>query len=113
MPPRKSRIPRVNRQRKSKNWLRAYGSGARVKWIQEQGCLVCGWSPCDNAHVTSGGTGRKSDAKNIVPLCEGHHRLALHKHGRQWFETTYNINLELAAAETENRWLRYVAGNAA
>jgi hypothetical protein len=69
MPPRKSRIPRVNRQRKSKNWIRSYGSVDRVKFVQRLPCVGCGRRPSENAHTISGGKSRKADANTIAPLC--------------------------------------------
>lgn len=56
--------------------------------MKNQLCLVCGFTPCDPAHVkTFKLTG--SDANfNIVPLCRGHH---MHQHAKGWgpFLTLY------------------------
>jgi hypothetical protein len=109
---RVSRIPRVNRERKSKNWIRAYGSVERVEWVKQQGCVVCGRIPSLNAHTITGGTGRKADAKYIIPLCALDHAV-LHIVGRACFEAEYGINLESLAAEYESRWRAHLAEDAA
>jgi hypothetical protein len=119
---RVSRIPRVNRQRKSKNWIRAYGSEQRVEFVRSLGCSVCGAIPSENAHIVTGGVGRKADAKSIVPLCGrrstfelafvGHHGL-LHEWGRETFQRFFNINLAKAARETESAWRAHLAEDAA
>ena len=66
-------------KRRRKDWLRAYGGEERVAFVAAQRCCVCGAEPpSENAHVLSGGMGRKADARWIVPLCwichERYHR---------------------------------------
>jgi hypothetical protein len=116
MPPRKSRKPRVNRQRKSKNWIRAYGSPERVNWIQRQRCVVwwgaCSSGLCHNHHIITGGKGRKADANRIVPLCRSHHDL-LHAKGRQYFEEYYDLDLDALAKSTDAAWRAHLAEDAA
>lgn len=108
--PAPKKRPSVTRKRKASEWARAYGSRARVQWIAAQPCLVgsdwCGrHARRENAHVATGGMGRKADAELIVPLCHSHHR-ALHRHGVRSFEKQYYYigTLVDAAARTEARW---------
>jgi hypothetical protein len=112
MPPRKSRIPRVNRQRKSKNWTRAYGSVERVLFVRSLPCVMCGAVPSENAHIETGGMGRKADYTKIVPLCKSGHD-AFHVYGRDYFKHRSYLDLEAAAAETEARWRAHLAEDAA
>lgn len=65
-------------------------------------CGVVGYS--ENAHIETGGVGRRADADQIVPLCSIHHGL-LHQEGRGWFEAAYDVDLEVAAISTVQRWL--------
>jgi hypothetical protein len=109
---RTSRIPRVNRERKSKNWIRSYGSVERVEWVKQQGCVVCGRIPSENAHTETGGVGRKADADTIAPLCKKHHFI-LHMEGKATFEEAYAIHLSWAAELTEDRWRAHLAEDAA
>ena len=110
LPKRKSAVRKVNRKRRSANWLRAYGSEERVGWVKAQPCVTDNpsWSRCvgevENAHIETGGTGRKADAAKVVPLCRRHHR-CLHEQGRETFETLQDVDLEILAARTERRWL--------
>lgn len=106
---RKSPVRKVNQKRRASEFARCYHSKERVAWVQRQPCVVCTLSPCDNAHIRTGGTGRKAGYRQIVPLCspfydeDGCHRY-LHAIGRASFERTYGIDLVAAAAETERRW---------
>ena len=108
-PLRKTRPRAVNKQRKAKNWTRAYGSKARVEWVKAQQCLLntprCD-GPTENAHVGNDGMGRKASAAHIVPLCRFHHR---HQHtiGTPAFEEAYGISLAWWAENTEGRWQSY------
>jgi hypothetical protein len=114
LPPRKSRIPRVNRQRKSKNWTRAYGSVERVQFVAALPCavLMCLEAVSENAHIIPGGTGRRADAKYIIPLCTFHHR-QIHTIGRASFERAYRINIFEAAERTDAAWRAHLAEDAA
>lgn len=87
-------------------FARAYGSLDRVEWVRSLPSVASGKRPCVNAHVRTGGMGRKADARWIVPLTwEEHERL--HRRGPAWFETTYGIDLDAKAAETEVAWQAY------
>jgi hypothetical protein len=120
MPPRKSRIPRVNRQRKSKEWLRAYGSVERVEWVKGLSCVGCGRRPSENAHTVSGGKSRKADANTIAPLCgdiPGSSAFGCHmlydRHLYPLHTEKARDRIKAAAVETESRWQSHVAGDAA
>lgn len=108
----KSRIKR--KRRKPSEFARIYGSKARVEWVKRLPCVVCGERPCDNAHIVTGGMGRKADADKIVPLCgeqvEGWifdkvccHRM-LHVLGVETFQKRTGIDLEQEAAKCEAAW---------
>lgn len=61
-------VRRANPAHQARAFVRAYGSPARVAWVRAQPSVVSGQRPCVNAHVRSGGMGRKADARWIVPL---------------------------------------------
>jgi hypothetical protein len=63
--------------------------------------------PCENAHVKSGGVGRKADAKWIVPLTFDEHQ-ELHQHGQKTFEKKYGINLVEQAKRIEKEWQSWI-----
>lgn len=57
--------------------------------VREQGCMICGASPCDPAHIrigAGGGMGLKPPDNMVVPLCNDHHR-AQHESGERTFWT--------------------------
>ena len=95
-----------NPKRKAASFARAYGSPERVSWIQRQPCVLCGHTPSENAHVRTGGTGRKADARWIVPLCHVCHE-HLHRVGIRTFEEGYGIILDHEAAIIDARWEVY------
>lgn len=78
-PIKRSAIKR--KPRKPSEYARIYGSRERVAWIKSLPCMECGGTPCENAHITTGGMGRKAGADTIVPLCPKHHRL---QHVKGW-----------------------------
>lgn len=117
-------VKRSNPARKAREFKRAYGSKARVAWVKSLPCVACGVvGYSENAHVTSGGVGRKADASQIVPLCgarplfglpgyagtEGCHREA-HRTGRELFAQRWKLDLDAAAAATETAWLAHING---
>jgi hypothetical protein len=82
---------------------------------------MCGHGPCDNAHIETGGMGRKADYTKIIPLCcmdmnadnspgysRGHHG-EMHRLGVGTFLHQYRNppDLQKAAEETEARWQSY------
>lgn len=128
---KRSPIKRLNPRRRKSEFARCYHSKERVAFVKSLPCVGCGFDPrtniygaCENAHIETGGTSRKSDYTKVVPLCaphpvggrigrlvvfrseEGCHR-DLHHLGRESFEAKYKVNLEKAAAETEKRWLDF------
>lgn len=80
---------------------RAYGSVERVRYTKRTPCIVCGETPCDNAHVRSRAAGGTSS--DVVPLCRVHHR-AMHDIGYLTFQVRYGVDLVEAAAAHEARW---------
>ena len=109
-PIRRSAIKRKKRPASETN--RIYGPPARRKFVASLPCAACvvvGYS--ENAHIETGGMGRKSDYTKIVPLCShesphGHygcHR-RLHNVGRYRFQFLHDIDLDQCAAETEKLW---------
>lgn len=110
--PLRSKPPRKrNVQRHKKEWLRAYGSQKRVKFVQSLPCLVDGCNRYPLArqcvHIKTGGTSRKADADKTVPLCYYHHMVVLHMIGVETFQEAYGIDLAEAAAETQKAWLLF------
>lgn len=57
-----------------------------------------------NAHTRTGGTGRKSDAKYIAPLCDKHHR-EYDDGGHETFGAKYDLVMATVAEQTNERWL--------
>lgn len=96
----------VNRKRKAKEFVRCYGSNARVAFVQSLPCAIaphrCS-GPIENAHAVGGGVSRKADARWIVPLCRAAHR-ELHRIGVRSFEARHNVSLEAAASVVEQLW---------
>lgn len=95
-----------NRERKAKEFSRAYGSEERVKAVKAMTCEV---ESCDrlseNAHLTTGGTGRKADADSVANLCYEHHRThprSLHNLGSvERFDATWDTDLWAASERIE------------
>lgn len=112
---RKTRLRPVNRTRKAREFERAYGSRARVEWVQSRMCCACSAVPCENAHYVTGGMGRKAGSSAVVPLCAPHHRM-LHRMGIASFERYMGWSpdsLARLAALTEAAWQRHQRGDAA
>jgi hypothetical protein len=68
---------RVNKERRAKNFERAYG-GKYADWIRSQKCGIDSAEcegPSHAHHTQNGGMSRKADAKTLVPLCTYHHNL--------------------------------------
>jgi hypothetical protein len=116
--PPKVRKPmkRVNVERRAEEFERAYGGTSRVAFVKSLACVAgrvsltmsCAGA-IENAHIRTGGTGRKADAKLLIPLCTFHHR-ALHAHGPVAFERVYGLDLEAEAAATQSVWEAFVGG---
>ena len=96
---------RRNAKRRVKEWDRAYGSKARVKFVAQLPCAACGRGPCENAHTISGGAGRKADYTTIIPLCAGINGCHAAQHRSGWLSIAMTeISRERAAALTEQLW---------
>lgn len=105
----RSPVVRVNRARKTREWVRAHGSPERVAWIKTLPSVASGTGPCENVHVRGGGGSRKADACWIVPLTRREHRVELHVWGKQTFERHYGISLDDCAAAINAEWERRAA----
>lgn len=58
--------------RKALTFARAFGGKDRVEWMRTRACIACGKiGYAVSAHITTGGKGRRADAKYTVPLCDG------------------------------------------
>lgn len=70
------------KKRSASEFRRIYGSRARVAYVKTLPCFSC-WSfgEIQNAHVNSGGMGRKANAAEIIPLCSKCHAL---QHANGW-----------------------------
>jgi hypothetical protein len=102
--PKRARKPIKPKKRKPSEFARIYGSRERVQAIKALRCEAC-WKyrgPSENAHIKTGGTGRKADFAFIVPLCRGHHRTdtdSLHNLGSvEAFDAKHGTNLKARAA---------------
>lgn len=105
-PKERKRLKARNDRRHKAEWLREYESKERMGFVKSLPCATAHFGcrlPSENAHIESGGKGRKADADKIAPLCEMHHH-QLHTIGRQSFERIYAIDLAGVAAITESRW---------
>lgn len=60
-----------------------------LKWIRTQPCAICGSLYTEAAHVGPRGFGLRSNDREVIPLCPGHHRTrrdAHHVLGRHFWE---------------------------
>ena len=105
---RTGRVNPLNRERKAREWARAYGSRERVAFVQALPCLACGARPSEVHHLGNGGMGRKASAEHTVPLCHPHHE-EYHRAGEATFAARYSLDLYAAAEETHARWLAHLA----
>ncbi len=106
---RKTKIKK--KPRSASEFARIYGSRARVAWVK--GLVCCAITnacegPIENAHVRTGGTGRKADARFIVPLCRVHHA-RLHRMGAASFEHGFGLDLQQWAERIEAAWQKFAA----
>jgi hypothetical protein len=122
MPPRKSRIPRVNRQRRKSEFARCYHSKERVLFVKGLGCLVCtaiapifgivSAGESHNAHTSNEGKGRKGHYTTIIPLCASHHR-RYDEHLPPCNSREIREVLKICAAGIEEDWRSHLAEDAA
>lgn len=79
-PKARKRINPVNRRRKAKAILAAYGPAERRAWMTALPCCFCGRvatvdHPSVQAHTgKKPGKGLKSGYETCVPMCDEHHR---------------------------------------
>lgn len=106
---RSGRVKARNHRRRELEHARAYCGLDRVQWIKSQPCVVSGEQANDvqNAHVKTGGMGRKADYIWIVPMRAGYHR-QLHRVGVESFQAIFGVDLVALAEETQRRWLAYL-----
>ena len=84
----------ANSERKTKKFIKHFGSKERVKRINCQPCVVCYTTPSQNAHILSKGAG--GTYNDIIPLCQKCHA-EQHQIGIKSFAEKYQIDLvELA-----------------
>lgn len=103
---RQSSLTPEQRARKKAEWTRAYGSKERVQWIKSRRCFGCrSIAGCENAHLVSGGMGRKADAALVIPLCHlchaEQHRVGNEAFARSIGETVDSLFAAAAAYEAE------------
>ena len=112
-----------SRESRQRTFRRVYHSEERVRWTKAQPCAFCGGGPCDNAHITNGGMGRKADYDQIIPACLGSRmgRVGMddlpgchweldHGMGKRAMERKYGVDLKDLAAKHQARWLAYSEG---
>ena len=101
---RYAKINAQNRKRRAAEWARAYDSAERVAFVKGLRCAACGSiAGSENAHIVSGGMGRKADASLVIPLCPPCHR-EQHAIGEHTFSARYDLDYARAAAETQAAW---------
>ena len=89
---------------------RVWDSEEFRQYTERSPCVVTGRGPCVGHHVTPNddppsGTGRKADAKWVVPLLDRLHK-ELHNIGWETFERKYGIDLKEEARQHWARWQR-------
>lgn len=92
----------VNRKRKASAFTLHFHSKARVEFVRERPCVLCGGGPSDNAHIPSqSGMGLRGNYTLIVPLCRRCHQ-DMDDHPVRW----YNLWWISRAEEVESAWQR-------
>jgi len=127
-PPKQPKgMNKQNRARLAGSFARAYGSKARVKFVNLQPCAACGvWGYSQNAHVLGNdGASRKAHYTTIAPLCgprpsgvllheesgliyEGCH--SLFDTAPEKFRARFAFNPKRAARECHRKWMAFVNG---
>ena len=107
LPQRTKRVKRKNKRRGGHRFPKTVDESYR-RWIRERPCLLrlavnkqLGVFECygevEPDHVKTRGTGGP-DRRNMVPLCQTHHRLR-HDMGRRSFEKWYEVDLAAKALD--------------
>lgn len=74
------KTPLRPKKRTSEEFARIYHSEERVQWVASLRCACgCNGTPCENAHTTNDGVGRKAGYETIIPLTPRCHRLQTDK----------------------------------
>lgn len=108
---RAARSGRIKARRKSARErdayiARVYGSRERLLAIKALPCAVpdCEKRPSENHHISNGGTGRKADWTEIVPLCSDHHDIYHNECGSpEAFDERFGTDLRALAADLAER----------
>jgi hypothetical protein len=88
---------------KESDFIRFFGSEARVRWIKSQPCVACGAVPSENAHVIHTRGSRLGRPEHIVPLCHTHHR-EQENTGTYTFAFRHGLNFQELAKHFAARW---------
>lgn len=100
---RSKRVNPINGKRAKTKFARNFGSVERVAAIQAMNCVVCGRTPCQNAHVTARGMGGYNGSyQDVIPLCPSCHR-EQGELGNSRFADKHGISYEAAIAETRRK----------
>ena len=100
---RSKRVNPINGKRAKTKFARNFGSVERVTAIQAMNCVVCGRTPCQNAHVTARGMGGYNGSyQDVIPLCPSCHR-EQGELGNRRFADKHGISYEAAIAETRRK----------
>jgi hypothetical protein len=114
-------MPRVNRARKASEFVRAYGSRARVRFVKALPCCYCvALSPLfgrtdgssHNAHTEGDGGSHKASYTKIVPLCASHHR-RFDEHQFPFDTEVVRALVRACCADVQAKWRAHVGAAAA
>lgn len=98
-----------NARRKAAEFVRAFHSEERVRFVRSRPCVVClKFGEIENAHIEGGGAARRADYTKIVPLCRTCHR-RMHRMGIDTFLARWGLtadDLPMMAEDTERCWQR-------
>lgn len=101
------RKPIKRKKRTESEFARIHGSRARVAFISSLPCAACGRGTPPpgnhNAHIKTGGIGRKADSTDIIPLCADCHG-AQHRMGWDAIGLEEMAERERRAAIVERAW---------
>ena len=107
-------MPRFNRKRRKREWIRAYHSEAFVLWTKSRVSCASGRRGCVCAHISPSigppsGMARKADACWVVPLTLDE-ELEKHQVGQATFEARWGIDLTLEAMDHWAAWEEHEGG---
>lgn len=92
--------PLLHRKRRRELRLRC---PPHLAWVRKHACCVpgCFGTDIEAAHVrqgTDGGIGLKPGDEWVISLCRHDHQLQ-HRHGEDWLEQTFRIDMKALARE--------------